>query len=90
MSEDPYLAGEMVAHFVQGLWKNKVASIVKHLVAYGNSEQGINMGPVHGGERELRTTYLPPFRKAIEAGAFTVMTSYNSCVRHFLFVDRDS
>ncbi|KAG2415815.1 hypothetical protein HFD88_007007 [Aspergillus terreus] len=78
MSEDPYLAGEMVAHFVQGLWKNKVASIVKHLVAFGNSEQGINMGPVHGGERELRTTYLPPFRKAIEAGAFTVMTSYNS------------
>ncbi|GES65671.1 glycoside hydrolase [Aspergillus terreus] len=78
MSEDPYLAGEMVARFVQGLWKNKVASIVKYLVAFGNSEQGINMGPVHGGERELRTTYLPPFRKAIEAGAFTVMTSYNS------------
>ncbi|KAJ6126971.1 hypothetical protein N7523_002583 [Penicillium sp. IBT 18751x] len=78
MSEDPYLAGEMVASFVQGLWKSKVASTVKHLVAFGNSEQGINMGPVHGGERELRTTYLPPFKKAIDAGAFTVMSSFNS------------
>ncbi|KAJ5662176.1 uncharacterized protein N7477_009792 [Penicillium maclennaniae] len=67
MSEDPYLAGEMLASFVQGLWKSKVASTVKHLVAFGNSEQGINMGPVHGGERELRTTYLPPFKKAIDA-----------------------
>lgn len=80
MSEDPFLAGEMVAKFVEGLWKSKVASIVKHLVAFGNSEQGIDMGPVRGGERELRTTYLHPFRKAIEAGAFTVMTSYNSYV----------
>ncbi|KAL4892376.1 glycoside hydrolase superfamily [Aspergillus ambiguus] len=78
MSEDPHLAGEMVAQFVKGLWKSRVAAIVKHFVAFGNSEQGINMGPVHGGERELRTTYLPPFRKAVEAGAFTVMTSYNS------------
>jgi beta-glucosidase len=80
MSEDPFLAGEMAASFVQGLWKSKVASTVKHMVAFGNSEQGVNMGPVHGGEREMRTTYLPPFKRAIEAGAFTVMSSFNSCV----------
>ncbi|KAJ5657145.1 uncharacterized protein N7484_000794 [Penicillium longicatenatum] len=73
MSKDPFLAGEMAASFVQGLWKLKVASTVKHMVAFGNSEQGVKMGPVHGGERETRTTYLPPFKRAIEAGAFTVM-----------------
>lgn len=78
MSEDPFLAGELVASFVRGLLKKKVASMVKHMVAYGNSEQGINNGPVHGGERELRTTYLPPFKKAIDAGAYTVMTSFDS------------
>lgn len=80
MSEDPFLAGEMVASFVQGLKTSKVASMVKHLVAFGNSEQGIDMGPVRGGERELRTTYLPPFKRGIDAGAYTVMSSYNAYV----------
>ncbi|PYH44080.1 glycoside hydrolase [Aspergillus saccharolyticus JOP 1030-1] len=78
-SEDPYLAGEIGAAFVRGLWKSKVASTIKHLASYGNSEQGIYNGPVHGGPRELRTTYLPPFQRALqETGAFTVMSSYNS------------
>jgi beta-glucosidase len=76
MSEDPFLAGEMVAAYVRGLWKSKVASMIKHIAAFGNSEQGLNMGPVHGGERELRTTYLPPFQRALkETGSFTIMTS---------------
>ena len=32
--------------------------MVKHYAAYSNPEQGLNTGPVHGGERELRTTYV--------------------------------
>ncbi|RAK81877.1 glycoside hydrolase [Aspergillus fijiensis CBS 313.89] len=78
-SEDPYLAGEIGAAFVRGLWKSKVASTIKHLAGYGNPEQGIYNGPVHGGPRELHTTYLPPFQRALqETGAFAVMSSYNS------------
>ncbi|RAH47118.1 glycoside hydrolase [Aspergillus brunneoviolaceus CBS 621.78] len=44
-SEDPYLAGEIGAAFVRGLWKSKVASTIKHLAGYGNPEQGICNGP---------------------------------------------
>ncbi|RAH67586.1 glycoside hydrolase [Aspergillus aculeatinus CBS 121060] len=78
-SEDPYLAGEFGAAFVRGLWKSKVASFTKHFAGYTNSEQGIYNGPIHGGPRELQTTFLPPFRRALqETGAFTVMSAYNS------------
>lgn len=38
--------------------------MVKHFVAYSNPEQGLNTGPVHGGERELRTTYARDPRKS--------------------------
>lgn len=32
--------------------------MVKHFAGFSAPEQGINTGPVHGGERELRTTYV--------------------------------
>lgn len=55
-------------------------TFAKHLqAAFGTPEQGINTGPVHGGERELRRLYLPPFKRAImDSGAWSVMSSYNS------------
>jgi beta-glucosidase len=55
-SEDPYLAGEIAYSYVKGLQKTKVAATVKHFVGFSNPEQGLNTGPVHGGEREMRTT----------------------------------
>lgn len=37
-----------------------------------------NLAPVEGGERVLRTSYLPPFEKAcIDAGALAIMTAYS-------------
>lgn len=54
-SEDPYLAGEMGYNYVKGLQSNKVSAMVKHFAGFSNPEQGLNTGPVHGGERELRT-----------------------------------
>lgn len=53
--------------------------MIKHYAAFATPEQGLNCGPVHGGERELRTTYLPPFKRQIMDGeALSIMTSYNS------------
>ncbi|KAG7121962.1 Periplasmic beta-glucosidase like protein [Verticillium longisporum] len=53
--------------------------MVKHFAAFATPEQGVNTAPVHGGQRELRTTYLPPFKRAIiDADAWSVMSSYNS------------
>lgn len=55
-SEDPFLAGEIGYSYVKGLQSKNVSSMVKHFVGFSSPEQGLNTGPVHGGERELRTT----------------------------------
>ncbi|KAJ5145818.1 uncharacterized protein N7515_000382 [Penicillium bovifimosum] len=78
-SEDPFLAGEIGHSFVKGLQSKKVSAMVKHFAGFSAPEQGLNTGPVHGGERELRTTWLPPFKRAIiDAGAWSIMAAYHS------------
>ncbi|WP_438433295.1 glycoside hydrolase family 3 N-terminal domain-containing protein [Gorillibacterium sp. sgz500922] len=81
--EDPYLTGEFAVASVEGLQgdsladENAVGATLKHFVAYGSSEGGRNAGPVSMGKRELLETDLYPFRKAVEAGAVSVMPAYN-------------
>lgn len=75
--EDPYLSGEMGAAYVRGVQKQGVASTVKHYIGYGVPEGGINLATAHLGEREIREVMLEPFKKCIEAGAMSVMPSYN-------------
>ncbi|KAF5021073.1 hypothetical protein F66182_6906 [Fusarium sp. NRRL 66182] len=78
-AEDPYLAGEMGYSYVKGLQARGVSAMVKHYAAFATPEQGVNTAPVHGGERQLRSLYLPPFKRAIiDAGATSIMSSYNS------------
>jgi len=77
--EDGFLAGEFAHAYVKGLQSEGVSSMVKHFAGFGNPEQGLNTGPVHGGERELRTTLLPSYKRAIiDGGAFSIMTAYHS------------
>lgn len=77
--EDGFLAGEIAYSYVKGLQAGNVSSTVKHFAAFASPEQGLNTGPVHGGERELRTTYLPSYKRAIiDAGAYSIMTAYSS------------
>ncbi|ORY61344.1 glycoside hydrolase superfamily [Pseudomassariella vexata] len=76
--EDPYLVGETGYSYVVGLQSGGVSAMVKHFAAFASPEQGVNTAPVHGGKRELLTTYLPPFKRAIiDAGATSIMSSYN-------------
>lgn len=76
--EDSYLAGEMAYSYVKGLQSNGVAAMVKHFAAYASPEQGINTSPVHGGERERLTTYLPSYKRAIiDGGAVSIMSAYH-------------
>ncbi|NUU53565.1 beta-glucosidase [Paenibacillus taichungensis] len=81
--EDPYLIGELAVASVQGLQgerldqEDAVAATLKHFVGYGSSEGGRNAGPVHMGWRELLEVDLYPFRKAVEAGAQSIMPAYN-------------
>lgn len=72
----------MVKHFVRITFSSSVPSnqyLPRRKAAFATPEQGINCAPVHGGERELRTTYLPPFKRAIiDGGAFSIMSAYHS------------
>ena len=77
--EDHYLAGEFGYNYVKGIQSQGVAATVKHFAGFSAPEQGINTGPVHGGERELRTTWLPSFKRAIiDGGAVSIMGAYHS------------
>jgi beta-glucosidase len=74
----------MVKHFVRRIPDDTTLFISFtdwecNQAGFGTPEQGINTAPVHGGEREMRTTYLPPFKRAIiDAGAFSIMSAYHS------------
>ncbi|TJY64341.1 beta-glucosidase [Sphingobacterium alkalisoli] len=82
--EDPYLIGQMGRAMVSGFQgekigePDKIIATLKHFVAYGVPEGGHNGGSVSVGERTLMQHYLPPFEKAVKAGAGSVMTAYNS------------
>ncbi len=75
--EDPYLTSEMGVNYVTGLQSKGVAATAKHYIAYGVGECGLNIGPAHIGEREIREVMLEPFKKCIDAGVMCVMPSYN-------------
>ena len=76
--EDPYLAGEMGAAVVRGVRSQGVWNTLKHFAAYGIPEGGLNGEQVQLGMNHLLNCYLPQFRTAVENGAGSIMTSYNS------------
>lgn len=82
--EDPVLTGMIGKAMVEGLGGGNLSqpystlATLKHFLAYGISESGQNGNPSFIGIRELHENFLSPFRQAIDAGALSVMTSYNS------------
>lgn len=83
LGEDPYLASQLGAAMVQGFQgqnlkdNNAMAACVKHFAGYGAAEGGRDYNSTNIPIHLMRNVYLPPFQKAIEAGAATVMTSFN-------------
>ncbi len=77
--EDPYLVGELGAAMTAGYEEDGlVASCLKHYIGYGESTGAKDSYDSDISMRKLRELLLPPFRKSVEAGASTVMTSYGS------------
>ena len=82
--EDPYLGSVMAAARVKGdqgtdySAPDKVVASVKHFAAYGQPEGGRDYNTTDMSEARLRNMYLPPFKAAIDAGADTVMCSFNA------------
>ena len=76
--EDPYLTSRYAVEYITNLQKHGVAACPKHYAAHGSPEGGVNLSPVHAGERELREVFLPPFAAAFrDAGAMSCMPAYS-------------
>ena len=75
-SEDPYLSGVMAAQIIRAVEANGVPVSVKHLVGNERENHRSTMDS-RISERALREIYLRPFKACVEAGASTIMTSYN-------------
>jgi beta-glucosidase len=75
--EDPYLAGQIAAHYILGVQSQSVVATVKHYAA-NNSEYHRRLINVIVDERTLREIYLPVFEAAVKEGHVgAVMDSYN-------------
>lgn len=77
IAEDPLTVGVIGSAYVRGLEAAGVVATLKHFAGYSGSRAGRNHAPVSVGPRELADVYLPPFERAIAAGARSVMNAYN-------------
>lgn len=81
--EDPYLGGEVakaVVHGYQGkdlAAKNTMMACVKHFALYGGAEAGREYNTVDMSRIKMYEYYLPPYKAAIDAGAGSIMSSFN-------------
>ena len=97
--EDKFLVSEMGVAVIDGLQQGdfstdtSVLSTAKHFVAGSDPINGLNLSPMDVSMRSLREDYFPPFKRAIEAGAFTLMAAHNEVngvpahANHFLLTE---
>jgi beta-glucosidase len=82
--EDPFLGSAMAAAKVRGYQgsdfsaPDKLAATIKHFGAYGAPVAGREYNTVDMSTQQLFNDYLPPYKAAVDAGAATVMASFNS------------
>jgi len=81
--EDPYLGSLIGAAMVRGYQTNDLANkdailaCVKHFALYGAAEAGRDYNTTDMSLIKMYNEYLPPYKAAIDAGAETVMASFN-------------
>jgi beta-glucosidase len=82
--EDPYLGVAMARAYIRGYQGDDlsqpghVAASIKHFAAYGAAEAGREYNTTDMSEITLHQIYLPPYKAAVEAGAATIMSAFNS------------
>ncbi len=82
-SEDPYLAGELGAAYVDGLQENGVGTCVKHF-ACNQQENHRRVVNVEVAERALREIYLAVFEKIVkQSNPTSIMSAYNKVNGHY-------
>ncbi|MCA9899254.1 MAG: glycoside hydrolase family 3 C-terminal domain-containing protein [Ardenticatenaceae bacterium] len=81
--EDPFVGMAMARARVRGFQSTdltsgrRIAACPKHYIGYGAAEAGRDYNTTDFSERTLRDVYLPPFVAAFDAGAGSVMSSFN-------------
>ncbi|MFT3893727.1 MAG: glycoside hydrolase family 3 N-terminal domain-containing protein [Anaerolineales bacterium] len=82
--EDPYLIGELAAALIRGYQgrglddPNGILATAKHYAGYSETQGGRDASEADISRRKLRSYFLPPFERAVRAGAMTFMTGYQS------------
>jgi len=82
--EDPYLSSVLARSWIKGYQQDdlskpdSVAANVKTYAAYGAPIAGRDYNAADMSEITLRQVYLEPYRAAVEAGAVSLMSSFNS------------
>jgi len=80
--EDPFLSGTMGAAYIKGLQGCnpkylKVAACAKHFAVHSGPEALRHEFNAIASTKDLRETYLPAFKKCVDAGVEAVMCAYN-------------
>ena len=81
--EDPFLVGEMGVAMINGFQQgdytgiDKVIACAKHMIGGGEPINGLNASPMDVSERTLYEIHLPPYKKAIDAGVYSIMAAHN-------------
>ena len=81
--EDTYLGSEIAKAMIKGYqgdgtYKNEnIMSCVKHFALYGASEAGRDYNTVDMSRIRMYNEYFPPYKAAVDAGAASVMVSFN-------------
>lgn len=89
LSEDPLLAGELGAAYVNGVQSQGVGACVKHFLA-NNQETRRMVSSSKADERTLREIYMPAFETVVKkAGPWGIMASYNKINGTYATESRD-
>lgn len=81
--EDPYLCARMCEAHVKGFQgddlyaSDTMMACLKHFVGYAAAEGGRDYNTAEISDTTLHNTYLPPFQAGVDAGAASVMNSFN-------------
>jgi beta-glucosidase len=81
--EDTYLGTLIAKARVKGFQGDDLSApdsllaCAKHYCAYGAAQAGRDYSTVDMSQRELWSTYLPPFKGAVDAGVCTFMSAFN-------------
>lgn len=83
--EDPFLGSRIAEAMVRGYQgsdntryaKDELMACVKHFALYGAAEAGRDYNTVDMSHLRMFNQYFPPYKAAVEAGAGSLMTSFN-------------